>query len=544
MTEETRPAHAVPPAAVEGGAAEGAASTGADDRTEGLAPVPDGSAELAGGGVAVAEAPPFTPVLMRPVPKSAVVPMVAGVLPAVAVSGVVVAAVVPLDRPGIGWLLAGLVVAALIAVVDRRARGGESEGDRVPEGKGRTPRRASAAWAALALLLLAVGAVRAADWLFVLCVLAAAVAGSLAVVGPRSVNTALYDALAVPLEAFQAIPWVARGLRFRGTQRGRVLGAVLGAVAVLAVFLPLLTSADATFAGFVEALVPDLRVESVLQWVFLFCVGAFGTAGACYLLAAPPRRAVEGTRKAQGDSLVWTVPLVTLVGLFAVYVVVRIVELFGGTDYVRDTGGLTSAEYARGGFWQLCACTVLTLGIMALALRWAPRETAADRVRQRVLLGALAALSLVLVASALSRMWTYQEAYGFTVLRLLVEVCELWLGCVFLLVGAALVTLRSSWLPRAAIATAAGALLVLAVVNPEALIAGANIDRAEHGRPLDTAYLRGFSTDIFPVVAERLPDADCVLGPMLLRLDDDSWPGWNLSRARALTVKLPPPATC
>ncbi|MGW4484720.1 DUF4153 domain-containing protein [Amycolatopsis sp. NPDC004368] len=459
--------------------------------------------------------------------------MVGGVLPAVGVGGVVVAAVVPLDRPGVGWLVAASVVTALIVVVDRR--GWEAPPKRT--------RRASAAWAALALVLLGVGAVRAAEWLFVLCVVAAVVAGSLAVVGPRSVNSAVYDAVALPIEALRALPWVARGLRGRGKQRGRVLGAVLGAVAVLAVFLPLLTGADATFAGFVEALVPDLRADSVVWWVFLFCVGAFGTAGACYLLAAPPRRAVEGGRRSQGDSLVWTVPLTTLVVVFAVYVVVRVVELFGGTGYVRRTGGLTSAEYARGGFWQLCACTVLTLGIMALALRWAPRETTGERTTQRVLLGALAALSLVLVASALSRMWTYQEAYGFTVLRLLVEVCELWLGCVFLLVGAALVSLRSAWLPRAAIATAAGALLALAVANPEALIAGANIDRAQHGKPLDVAYLRGFSTDIFPVVAERLPNAECVLGPMLLRLDDDSWPGWNFSRASALDVDLKP-ATC
>ncbi|MFI5610445.1 DUF4153 domain-containing protein [Amycolatopsis sp. NPDC051903] len=489
-------------------------------------------------GVAVA-APPeegFTPVLLRPVPKSALVPMAAGVLPAAGVAGVAAAALVPLDRPGIGWVLAGLVVAAVLVLVDRRAR--------TPE----TPKRgkATVAWAVLAVLLLGVGAVRTSEWLFVLCVVAAGVAGSLAVVGPRTVNSAFYDALAVPIEAVRAVPWVARGLRGRGTGRGRVLGAVLAAGAVLVVFVPLLTSADETFAHFVGELVPDLRLDSAVRWGFLFCTGLFGTAGAFYLLAGPPHRAGETTAKPTKDSLVWTVPLVTLVVLFAVYLLVRVVELFGGTSYVLHTGGLTSAEYARGGFWQLCACTVLTLGIVMAALRWAPRATPRDRLRQRILLGALAALSLVLVLSALSRMWTYQEAYGFTVLRLLVEVCEIWLGCVFLLVGAALLTLRSAWLPRAAIGTAVAAVLALAVANPEALIAGANIDRAEQGKPLDVRYLRGFSADVVPVVVERLPNAECVAGPIVLRLDDDDlvdgagWPGWNLSRARALDARIPP----
>ncbi|WP_239154656.1 DUF4153 domain-containing protein [Amycolatopsis sp. FDAARGOS 1241] len=489
-------------------------------------------------GVAVA-APPgaaFTPVLLRPVPKSALVPMAAGVLPGAGLAGVASAALVPLDRPGLGWVLAGLVVAAVLVPVDRKARTSE------------TPKRGktTVAWAVLALLLLGVGAVRASEWLFVLCVVAAGVAGSLAVVGPRTVNSAFYDVLAVPIEAVRGVPWVARGLRGRGTQRGRVLGAVLAAGAVLVVFVPLLTSADETFAHFVEELVPDLRLDSTVRWGFLFCTGLFGTAGACYLLAGPPQRAVETPGRSTKDSLVWTVPLVTLVVLFAVYLLVRAVELFGGTSYVLHTGGLTSAEYARGGFWQLCACTVLTLGIVMAALRWAPRATPQDRLRQRILLGALAALSLVLVVSALSRMWTYQEAYGFTVLRLLVEVCEIWLGCVFLLVGAALITLRSAWLPRAAIGTAVAAVLALAVVNPEALIAGANIDRAEQGKPLDVRYLRGFSADIVPVVVERLPNAECVAGPIVLRLDDDDlvdgagWPGWNLSRTRALDARIPP----
>ena len=41
-------------------------------------------------------------------------------------------------------------------------------------------------------------------------------------------------------------------------------------------------------------------------------------------------------------------------------------------------------------------------------------------------------LTLVVVASALYRMHVYQEAYGFTQLRLLVDVFEGWLGLLVL----------------------------------------------------------------------------------------------------------------
>ena len=45
---------------------------------------------------------------------------------------------------------------------------------------------------------------------------------------------------------------------------------------------------------------------------------------------------------------------------------------------------------------------------------------------------ALCALTLVVVASALYRMHVYQDAYGFTRLRLLVDVFEGWLGVLVL----------------------------------------------------------------------------------------------------------------
>jgi hypothetical protein len=476
------------------------------------------------------------PVLMRPLPppKSAVVPLPPAVLPAAGVAGVVAALVLPVGRPGIGWLLTGIAVVGAVVVADRRARGGQDGAFTW----------GNAGWAGLSLALLAMGAIRASGWLFVLCVLGAVVSGSLALVGKRTVHTVLYDVLAVPLEALRAVPWAGRGLgKFTARRDGvarRIALAVLAAAVLVAVFVPLLASADAAFAALVRAMIPDLSVATVVRWCLVFVVAAMFVAGACYFLAAPPPRAAADRPHRSKYGLEWTVPLVVLVLLFSVFVAVRLVVLFGGTGYVLRTSGLTAAEYARGGFWQLCAVTVLTLAIVAAALRWAPDVTRADRLRQRVLLGALSGLSLVLVGSALSRMWTYQEAYGFTVLRLLVEVCELWFGAVFVLVIASLVKLRSAWLPRAAIGTAAAALLTLAVLDPEALIADANLDRAATGRPLDFGYLGGFSTDVVPVVSARLPEPmrTCVLRQVLAGDTPDGWPAWNLSRSTARDVTL------
>lgn len=475
------------------------------------------------------------PMLARPrtPPKWATIPVPAPVLPAVTVAGLAAAVLLPLDRPGVGWVLTGLVVVGAVVFVERRTRNADTTTHFT---------RMSPVWAAASIALLAAGFVRAAEWLFVLCVLAAVVTGSIAAVGRRSAGSVLYEVIAVPIEALGAVPWLGRAVKRRAggdsARRRRIAVSLLASAVLLAVFVPLLSGADAAFAHVMSSLTPDLDEGTLTGWVVAFFLAGGCVAGACYLRVAPPAPAgADDTRRRLAHRIEWALPLGVLVALFLLFTGVRLVVLFGGTGYVLRTAGLTAADYARGGFWQLCAVTVLTLALVGAALRWAPNSTRADRVWQRGLLGALSALSLVLVASALSRMWTYQQAYGFTVLRLLVEACELWLGAVFVLVLVSLVRLRPAWLPRAAVGAAAVALLALVALDPERFIADRNIDRAEHGKPVDTWYLSGFSADIVPAAA-RLPEParSCVLRAVTERLGDDGWTEWNLSRAAARDV--------
>lgn len=394
-------------------------------------------------------------------------------------------------------------------------------------------------WTVAALVLLGVGTVRAAGWLFVLCVLAACVAGSLAVLGRRTSRGIVHDMVAVPFASFGAVPWAFSGLRearpaeLSSVRRYGV--SVAATVALLVVFVPLLGGADATFADLLSGLVPTVDAATAWQWILLFGVVAVGALGALYLLAGPPAAAAVSPRPARlWSRSEWVLPVGALTVLFGVFVGAQFVALFGGDDYVQRTAGLTYAEYARSGFWQLSAVSILTLAVILAVLRWSSHETAADRRWLRILLSAVSVLALVIVGSALARMWTYQQAYGFTVLRLLVEVCELWVGLVYVLVLVAITRLRWSWVPRAAVGTALGTLIALAVLNPEHLVAERNIDRWEHGKRLDTAYLSDLSPDIIPALTQLPPELRTEIeDPIRADLDDDHWWSWNFSRSSA-----------
>jgi hypothetical protein len=171
----------------------------------------------------------------------------------------------------------------------------------------------------------------------------------------------------------------------------------------------------------------------------------------------------------------------------------------------------------------------------------------------RVALGLLCVETLVVVASALHRMHVYQEAYGFTRLRLLVDVFEGWLGLLVLAVLAAGVTLRAAWLPRFALVSGVVALLGLAAVNPDAWIAEQNLDRwSETGR-VDWDYLRDLSDDAVPVLERRARDdgtaTDAELAGLVRRCvlagreaSDDDPLEWNLGRHRAALADLDLPA--
>ena len=104
------------------------------------------------------------------------------------------------------------------------------------------------------------------------------------------------------------------------------------------------------------------------------------------------------------------------------------------------------------------AAAALTLAVIALARR--------DGLALRILLGLLCALTLVVLASALKRLELYEEAFGFTRLRLLAHAAILWLAALFAAVAAAGALHRTAWLPRATVALSALAALAFAAREP------------------------------------------------------------------------------
>jgi hypothetical protein len=379
---------------------------------------------------------------------------------------------------------------------------------------------------------------RAAEWLTVLAVLLGVVVLTTALTGARGLPSVVAGLAAWPLAAVRGLPLLGRTVS--ATSRITVVWPIVRTVAIslvaLVVFGGLFASGDAVFGTWTRALVPQLAWDGL---IFRFFVG-FAVGGALlaagYVALNPPRveRVVLPDGRPVARRWEWIVPVGCVVALYAAFVVAQAAALFGGHEYVQRTTGLTYAEYVHQGFGQLTVATLLTLATVALAVRKAPTSTSRDRLVLRVALGALCGLTLVVVASALHRMDLYQQAYGFTLLRVLVDAFELWLGLLVLLVIVAGVRLSAWWLPRAALVSAVAFVLVGGLANPEAWVAQRNLDRYQATGRLDPYYLAGLGADAEPTIVAGLPPAisSCILSTRPAPRDEDLLE-WNLGRSRA-----------
>ncbi len=464
-------------------------------------------------------------------------------------AGVVGALSLPVWRVGIGWPIATLALLGTIAVA-RSVRDGRevtAVRDTTPfVNGGERVWRVAAGIAAIGLV--AVAGLRAAEWLVALCLLTAFAVGSYALAGGRTWIGVFHGLVAWAVDSLNALGWAAGGTRGRaGHANGggsawwagwrTVTGVVIGFVLVV-VFGALFWAADPAFAKVVRRVTDDITTTTLLRAVLGFVLVTMATLGAAYLVftrtAGSGLESTPDERRKLGPAE-WVAPLVMLDVLFAVFVWVQVTTLFGGENFVLAPGGPDYADYARDGFVQLVAVTILTLGVVAVLAVWAGRHTTAERVALRVLAGVLCVLTLVIVASALKRMGLYAEAYGFSVPRVLGYAFEVWLGLVFVLLIVAGVRLRSRWLPPAVAAAAVAVMAGLAAVNPEALMARTHIERLDRDFPLDYAYLSALSADAVTEV-DRLaePYRSCVLARLRDELEvDDPWYGLNLSRQRA-----------
>ena len=226
--------------------------------------------------------------------------------------------------------------------------------------------------------------------------------------------------------------------------------------------------------------------------------------------------------------------------LFLLFVVVQLRYFFGGAALVQVTTGLTYAEYARQGFFQLVTASALVLPVLLGADFLVRGGTTVEIQTFRRLAALLLILLAVIMASAFERMRLYVDAFGLSEIRLYATAFMLLLLGVFAWFTWTLLRGRRERFALGVLMQGFGILAALHVMNPDAFIVKTNLNRPVAERPFDAEYALTLGADAVPALIEALPrlgaaDRRVVVCGLVSRWnkDDADWRTWNSSRARA-----------
>jgi hypothetical protein len=324
---------------------------------------------------------------------------------------------------------------------------------------------------------------------------------------------------------------IPRGKRGRG---------ILGGLAGLLIFLPilftvgaLLIEADDAFSELMDTIFAWINLSNCLTWLFKFLMGI---PVACWLYGV----IYGGARKRSTDVLsgenltrgLLRARVSPLSGLCAPLAVLNLLYLLffaalGAYFFSAFTGvlpeTLTYAEYARKGFFELCGVASINLAMLSAAYIFVKRDGENRPAVLRFLTGLMSLLTLLLIATAMSKMLLYISSYGLTRLRVAVTWFLALLFIVFLLL--ILWHIKRINLAKPLIICCVAAFMALTWADTDAIIARHNLLQYENGQlaELDYFTLSGLSAAAAPAIYEaweraESPDEKEALRQSLLRV--------------------------
>lgn len=292
--------------------------------------------------------------------------------------------------------------------------------------------------------------------------------------------------------------------------RKKALSAVLGvllSLAVLFAIVPQLLRADSgSFSRLVDAVtgVFTFDLTSFTEFLF-FALLAVPTAAYLYGLVSgcAVKRGTDAFTREKTDKLAGSLRILppgttfaalgSAVGLYVLFIACQIPYFFSAFSGVVPDGFLSYADYARRGFFELCRLSAVNL-LLILAANIFSRKPRRESPVLRGFNIALTVVSLVLIATAFSKMALYIGAYGLTIPRVLPCVFMVFLTAVFIAVLA-----LQKWafsIARVALVTGAVLMGALCLINTDALVVRYNTGRYLAGTlsQYDTEVLRRAGT--------------------------------------------------
>ncbi|CAI9386750.1 DUF4153 domain-containing protein [Niallia sp. Sow4_A1] len=323
----------------------------------------------------------------------------------------------------------------------------------------------------------------------------------------------------------------------------RILLGIVIVLPILFVLIFLLSSSDQYFSILIEKMITHLvsfNIDKIsiflrILLVFVFLVLWIKTISKKSVIILKDKKEIN---RSWEQATLLTI-LISINGLYLFYTIFEFQYFFN--DVLMN--GFTYATYAKRGFFELIIVTIINISITLLVNRFSKSRT----ILIKTSLSLLIIFSFIILLSAHLRLSLYEQAYGYTYLRLFSH------SFIFLLAVLFAFTMIKIWIEKIQLMRIFLLLALLYycglnVIDVDRFIVSKNLERFEETNLIDLQYIESLSLSTVPVLMnyyERNREMNSIKHVLLAKKEllekrDVKWQSYNMmeDRARKLLASM------
>lgn len=317
--------------------------------------------------------------------------------------------------------------------------------------------------------------------------------------------------------------------------------AILIVIPIVILVLVLLSSADMLFGNIfsnVFRVIKKISIDNILgRIVTTLMLFTYLGSTISYLLSDFEKDENKKEHKEYKiDSYTIKLLLTTLNVIYIVFDFIQIRSLI----FHQGLTNINYAEYARSGFFQLMFISVINLIILLIS-----KKTDKDTKYNKAMSIIMVFLTFIIIVSSFLRMYMYESAYGYTLLRLLVY-ATLITETILLIPTLVYILNPKINILKGYVIIIATAYTILSLSPVDYFIAKNNINRYYKTNDIDINYLFNLSTDNIPLLNNLYENIDSndkmkkyikdYFKFMYVRDKESSIFEYNISRNKAIKI--------
>ena len=336
--------------------------------------------------------------------------------------------------------------------------------------------------------------------------------------------------------------YIEREKRKSNKTKENIIIGLLVSIPILFIIFPLLASADMIFNFYIAnsfSFIKHINVAHTIFSLILITSVFIYTFGYVWGFKYSHNESKKNKSKPIKVEAVTVLTIIFVINIvYLVFTIIQFSYLYSGSSIPN---GYSYSNYARKGFFELVAVTVINFQILIFSMKFMTKENDTLNKIANLFLSLLIVFTINMLFSAHYKMNLYEATFGYTQLRVFVHIFMLLLF-VLLLIAFAGIWLKKVPIGKASIITTLVMFIVLNYVNVDAYIAKNNIQIYKQTNEIDIEYLTTLSYDALPYIKELKDDSNIGVSRVVKNYLESkrkelsvnqSWFEFNLSRYKA-----------